>query len=252
MKGRPVALAVALLAVAVLIPADANASTGNIAVASASSDWSSASIAGAVYRTTECVEPPDYQSPPRPPGWPEPEPSLPPPPEYFSLCAWIPYATVGPGDDCASPERRWPAKGSKVQVVWSGGERTGVGSAAFDLPDVALELGMDASLLCLSVVEAAAEGIACVQIIPSPCPPYVIVGRSYQLDSALLEAASAVASPPSIPPAEEALEVQATAAGVARPTKRRCRKNRHGTRRKAAVKLKAGRKSRCGARRHSR
>lgn len=236
---------IGLLAVAMLPPPSASASAGRIATASASFDWSSARISGAVYRTIECLKPPEYPRPPTSPGWLEPEPS-PPPPEYFSLCAWIPYVTVGPADDCASPERRWLTGGSKVQVVWSGGERTGVGSAAFDLPDVALEFGADGPLLCLSVIEAAAEGIVCVQVVPSPCPPYAIVGRSYPLDSALLEP---VPASPNVPVAET--EVQ-PAVIIDRPLKRHCRRSRVRAKRGAGVKLKAGRKARCGLRRGSR
>lgn len=220
-------LAFALL----LLPAKAGAASGTIALAETDSGWTRASLEGAVYRTTECLSFPEGSKPPGP-GFPSPEwEPLPAPPEYFSRCAWIPYATLGPvppEGDCSSRGRRWPTMGDGVQLVWSGGERIGVGSAHFDLHGLELEYGSEAPLLCLSVIEASKEGIVCIQIFPSPCPPYAIVGRHYQLDSTLLEAQPPTPQPPAGPmgAAPEFAAQPAPEQVVGKSRKKRCRKGK--------------------------
>lgn len=164
-------------------PAGAMGASGTIVRAEASADWTRAHIAGAVYRTEPCIATPVPG--PHPPWG---DPPLP-PAVNFPPCDWIPYATLGPAteDGCAAPGRGWPSGGGGIQVVWSWDEVAGVGSATFDLPAVVLEHGDEAPLLCLSVVEAVAMPIFCPAVVGHPCPPYAIVGRSFALDSALLE-----------------------------------------------------------------
>jgi hypothetical protein len=216
----------AVLVVAMLSTDSAFGSSGEITQAQASSDWSHASIAGIVYRTDACVDQPAPTLPP----W---DPELAEPPEYFPRCGWIPYATLGPAapeDDCSSSARRWPTIGEGVQIVWEGGERTGVGSAPFELPEVPLQYGSDAPLLCLSVVEAAVEGIFCVQIVGFPCPPFAIVPRRYQLDSALLSVQPQVPGAPgsgSPPGAEQKPSLH----------RRHCRRRRQRAEQKSSLGL---------------
>lgn len=195
---RVAALLVAVGALSMLASASASASTGEITRASTNSDWSSASIAAVVDRPIDCVQVPKPKEPPS--KWPpEPGPApIPDPKEYFPSCAWVPYATLGPDfpqDDCTSRERHWPHVGDDFQLVWSGDERNGAGSASFDLPDLHLEHGEAASLLCLSVVEAGTEAVFCPQIVGINCPPYAIAPRYFQLDSALLEVSSSGPGP---------------------------------------------------------
>lgn len=257
---RPIcgaALACLLGAVGVLTPSSALAASGSIVRAEASHDWAEASIAGIVYRTVECVELPEDPEEPSWPEWPEPPESPYPsepldPVEYFSLCAWIPYATLGPASDggCASRDRRWPNVGEGVQLVWSEGERTGVGSAHFDIPALSLKNEADAPLLCLSVIEADKEGIACAAIYPSPCPPYAIVGRHFQLDSALLEPQPEPAPEPKPDPSTTPpVTKQPPAAkkrGKRKHRQRRChRRARRGKRAKASHRGRARHGRRC-------
>lgn len=178
-QGLDVAICAAFVLMA-LSPSTAMGSSGGITQAYVNAEWTKATIAGSVDWTSDC------QLPPQPPEeWGE----LPPPPPESepSICRWVPYATVGPvTDECSSPDRHWPTVGSGVQIVWEGNERWGDGSVAFDLPGVALQYGSSSPLLCLSAVEAVPEGIVCVQIVPSPCPPYVVKLRYYEFDSAQL------------------------------------------------------------------
>ncbi len=226
-------LALALLAA---LPAAAHGASGTITRAEASADWAHGSVAGIVYRTVECLSVSSSPGPskpdPHPPEW-----ESPPPAEYFSPCAWIPYATVGPGTsqaDCSSPGRSLNSPGEGVQVVWSGSERTGVGSAAFDLASIPLDHGAAAPLLCLSVIEAAAQAVICIAVVPSPCPPYAIVGRAYQLDSALLATGRPPESPVEAAPSEP-LVGSPQRVEPANPRKaRRCRP-KSGRRRGSAV-----------------
>lgn len=216
---------------AVILPGTAAGAAGTIALAEADSNWAGATLRGFVNRTIECVSFPESPKFPTGPGfespaW-EPEPR-PEPPEYFPRCGWVPYATLGPAPpegDCSSPDRRWPAVGDGVQLVWSE-ERTGIGSASFELEDVPLQHGADAPLLCLSAIEAAAEGIICVQVVPSPCPPYAIVGRHYQLDSAMLEPLPPI-SEPTVEPTTESSQPEAgpiPLPGTPKSQRKRCRR----------------------------
>jgi hypothetical protein len=216
------------LGLCLVVCGSAFGATGRIVRAQASADWTQGSIAGVVYRTIECVEPPVPIGPDPPyPGWPGKVEDPIAPPEYFPLCDWIPYATVGPAAQaCSSSARRLSMLGDGVQLVWSGGERTGVGAAAFDLPAVGLEHGAAAPLLCLSVVEAATGLVVCPALAGFPCPPYAIVAKTYPLDSALLETQPAT-NPPA---ASAALSVTTRPAAepkqALRGQKGRCRKGR--------------------------
>jgi hypothetical protein len=232
-------VAVGVMAIGLTLPVGAGAASGTITLAATDPGWVSADVVGAVHRTVGCLPSPQTPQPPSPPWEPQPEP-----PERFPRCGWIPYATLGPAGDCSSPARRWPALGEGVQLVWSGGERTGAGSAQFDLRDLPLELGADAPLLCLSVIEAAKEAIVCIAVVPSPCPPYAIVARHYQLDSALLE-----------PPALEVQETEATGQAfviqaapeqvAAKSRRKRCRKGKADAK---SGRSKLVRPNRCGHR----
>jgi hypothetical protein len=165
--------------VAMLLPASAIAAvSGQITRSEATQNWVSASIAGSATQTVGCVEDPE-------------EPGSPPPPS--GACDWVAYATVGPGDsiaDCSSPGRRLESIGPGVQLVWEGEELKGVGTASFDLANVALAYGSAAPLLCLSVVEAVRETVQCPEG-EEECPPYGIGYRNRDVDAALL-----VAPPP--------------------------------------------------------
>lgn len=249
-RGMGMSLAVlgALVAGMTLAPG-AHAASGTIALAETDPNWTKANLAGAVYRTIECLSfPPGPKPPPGPgpewPGW-EPPPE---PPEHFSRCAWIPYATLGPAseDSCSSPDRQWPALGDGVQLVWSGGEQTGVGSARFDLRDLPLEYGSAAPLLCLSVIEAATSNtFLCVAVFPSPCPAYVIVGRHFQLGSKLLAARSPISeSPISSAGSNAGLAAQPAPEQIVQKSRRkRCRKG--GPARARSPQSRGRKSSRC-------
>ncbi len=89
-----------------------------------------------------------------------------------SYCAWIPYATIGPGaahSGCASPERDWSSLGEDVSLVLWGGEAIGAGTDEFDFPGRWIDDSSD--LLCLAVVEVTAAGT-----------------RTHRLDAAVLTA----------------------------------------------------------------
>jgi hypothetical protein len=75
-----------------------------------------------------------------------------------SYCAWIPYATIGPGaSGCASPDRRWSSLGADVSLALWGGEAVGAGVDEFDFPGIWLDAGSD-RLLCLAVIEVTEVG----------------------------------------------------------------------------------------------
>lgn len=175
---------------AAVLPAGALAfSSGEITRATTMPDWGSASLAGIAERTHYC----DHEEGPEPPAGGTGESPPPRQPESAPwACGWIPYVTLGPGSsqsDCAAPTRRLGTLGPGVQLVWLGPELKGPGSVAFDLRDVGLEHGAAAPLACLSVVEAVREDVICPED-GSPCPPYAIVHRHDQLDSALVEVTS--------------------------------------------------------------
>ncbi|HYP56224.1 MAG TPA: hypothetical protein VEQ41_08005 [Solirubrobacterales bacterium] len=231
-------VAAAAAALALAAPASATVSTGSIKRAEVDAGWTAASLAGIVYRPTSCVAPSPPGTGPRPPLTPwDPEPP-PEPAVHFSPCAWIPYATLGTAP-CSSPDRWLPNPGPGVQVVWSGGEREGAGSAPFDLPSVALAHGAAAQLLCLSAIEATAVPLACAAAMGVICPPYAVVGRPYELDSAVLKArpaflaASPVPPPPGVTPPR----------GEGTKPKRRCRGAKQRRRGGAAVKGRAAKGS---------
>ena len=161
----------------------AASSSGEITRAEVSADWATASFAGSAASSTSCN--------PRGPKPPEGEwgfdwgpPILPDSPPWE--CGWIPFATIGPGTslvDCSAEGRRWNSIGEGVQLVWSGAERVGGGSASFDLDGVALTYGSQTPLLCLAAVEAV-EGVVCQA---EGCPEYAILHTLHVLDSAVLE-----------------------------------------------------------------
>jgi hypothetical protein len=200
-------LLVTLLALAsVVVPAAAHGALGGaITRAQATSDWTTASIAGVAVRPGDCIEPPKGPEPG--PGEGE-EPLEGPtiidgPDSAPWTCGWIPYLTVGPGSvasDCSSWGRRWNSLGSEVQLLWLGPEDRGGGPLGFDLSGAPLEYGAAATLLCLAAVEAVPEGVGCPAVEGVKCPPYAIVHRTYQLDSAVLEATEPDLGLPSPPP----------------------------------------------------
>lgn len=209
------------------------ASSGTIGRAQVSSDWSNASISGVAADLDGCPEPPEEPGPPegpKPPeepggpGWPEePGPGW----QNSFECSWIPYATVGPGTaaaDCSSHDRRPGSIGDGVQLVWTGEELKGAGSAGFDLNGVALDYGSDAPLLCLAVVEAVPDPVRCEQLGGGDCGGYGTAYEYEQLDSAILEPEAPIVVPP----------VESAAPGPNPPSSQPCRAvkhNRHGLKR---------------------
>jgi hypothetical protein len=234
----------AALVLAMLIPSSALGSSGEITRAQVSADWSHASIAGMVDWTESCevLGPVERPRPPRPPeGQPEPPGAIDQPPPSVT-CTWIPYATVGPvspGADCSSPSRLLLEIGDGVQVVWWGDERSSVGSAAFDLPDVLLLHGESAPLLCLSAVEVTAEEIPCVPPGPETLPgwhcPYEPVYRYRQFDSALFEPVAPIVDRPPSSSGGDASGLGGDASGdlhpgesgIAKHGRPRCRRGKH-------------------------
>jgi hypothetical protein len=126
--------------------------------------------------------------------------------EFMSLpllyCAWVPYATIGPGSsesECAAPDRDWPALGEDVALAWWSGKGSAPGLATFDLPAVSLD-GVPGQLLCLSAIEIAqvAETLPCTAPEPSLPPGWRCSEETnayaYDLGSALLAAPTAAES----------------------------------------------------------
>jgi outer membrane biosynthesis protein TonB len=77
-----------------------------------------------------------------------------------SYCAWIPYATIGPGASpaaCNTSQRNWSSLGEDVSLVLWGGEIVGAVAHEFDFPGIWLD---DSSkpLLCLAAVEVTGAG----------------------------------------------------------------------------------------------
>lgn len=238
------------LTLALLLAEGALASSGEIDHAQTNEDWTYAFIAGTVDWTEECPG-----SEPQ-----EPEPPL------SSTCSWTPYATLGPAtSDCTSLDRAWPDLGEGIQLVWSGGTRTGVGSASFDLPAVPLQGGDDAPLLCLSAFEVRDE-IDCNLVPPGDWWDCHGTKTEYEhwFDWALLEPPASMPEPhvdgPEIyddpplyaHPIFEPSQVPLPTAGPAsaessapRPMKRRCRgaKHRHRLHSKRTAAINRGQRS---------
>lgn len=180
-----------LIAIASFPSVALGSSTGELTRVQVSANWTHGSLAGTAARLSGCVRPPEGGPGSLPPKQPQSAPWE---------CGWIAYATVGPGSspgDCASPDRRLAALGPGVQLLWSSEELLAPGSAAFDLPDVNLEFGEAAPLLCLSAVEAVAEGLVCTDDVESDCPAYAIWHQHFQLAGQLLhpESQSIAAAP---------------------------------------------------------
>jgi hypothetical protein len=121
--------------------------TGAITRAEANADWTLGSIAGSV-EWTGCET---------------------------AGCDLTVYATVGSGSDaseCSSADRQWPDLGEGVSLAWSyGGAGEGSGTAAFEVPDLALD-GAPGQLLCLALVEAVSTGETIPCAPPGdPIPP---------------------------------------------------------------------------------
>lgn len=204
MNGRRVCFAVVgtLALLGALAPTAASgASVGDITRAVVNSDWAAASIAGEAVRANGCLSPPPSLPEPKSPEAPKGPTVIPKPDSPPWACGWIPFATAGPGaspGDCTSPSRRWGSLGGEVQLLWAGPELASAGSVPFDLESVALAQGAATPLICLAAVEAVSEAVACAAVEGVSCPPYAIVHRIHQLDSALLEVASP--SPPGLGP----------------------------------------------------
>lgn len=219
---RLTALVVCAASIAAILAPSAIASSGEITRAQANSSWTEALVAGSV-NWTGCLR----QAPKWPdegvivsPEWPGPigneGPLFPPivemPP---SVCEWIAFATIGPGEevsDCKKEGRAFPTSlGSGVSLVWSGNRRSGTGSEEFDVSSPLVDEADQ--LVCLSVIEIATvqeSGVVCPFHIvvggPNPpCPPIVVRQFSRQLDSAVIEptAPQGEHEPPSMPPPEE-------------------------------------------------
>jgi hypothetical protein len=113
----------------------------------------------------------------------------------LSDCAWIPYATIGPGaseSECASPKRDWPGLGEGVRLAFRSGELNGPDTSRHESSMVSLR-GVPEQLLCLFAIESAWTSGAF---------------RSLALDAALLTVPPATSgveasAPEEEPPAEE-------------------------------------------------
>jgi hypothetical protein len=143
----------AALTAALLTPAAAFGSSGQITRALANANWTLGDIAATV-SWNEC------SGNARP-----------------SDCAWIPYLTIGPGasrSECDSPERDLPGLGEDVALAFGGGGFKGPGTLSYESPLVSLR-GASDQLACLFAIErtrVAKESRS----------------RSLRLDSALLAA----------------------------------------------------------------
>jgi hypothetical protein len=176
--------------------------SGEVTRATASADWTEGSVAGS-YTWIGCA---NAVTPPAESPF---ETSESPPP----YCAWIPYATIGPGvseSECASTDRDWPDLGEDVTVAWWGGEFKGADMAKFKVPGILLD-GASGQLLCLSAIEVAQsdETIPCVPPGP-PLPqgwhcPYENRAYTHDLAAALL-AAPVTPGPGGLPAGSPALE----------------------------------------------
>lgn len=250
-------VAVAVLScITVLLPVDAFASSsGEITRAVVTGGWESGSFAGTAIRANHCEEVPEEREP-RPPGEPgESSSSVIQPSSAPWECGWIAYATLGPGSsssDCSSPQREWGSLGAGVQLVWTGEELDSAGSSQFDLPNVDLQYGGAAPLLCLSAVESYPRRFMCIGGPEERCERYVITHRTYQLDSALLEPSSVTESPVSPPAQASPQDITAPPA----PYPRSCRGKKHRHHRQRVKARARGRHSHKavaeGAPRHNR
>ncbi len=175
---------VAMLVFATLSVDSTFASSGEITAVQASGDWTQARIAGRVVWTEACEPWPDLPS--EPTATPE-----------WTCSEWIPYATLAPESleaDCSSPDRNLPGIGDRIQIVWTGDEGSGVGSAGFDLPEVPLQSGAGPLLLCLSATETLTE-YRCGWIGGWDCHGEMSY-RVHQFESAVLVPALPVDDPP--------------------------------------------------------
>lgn len=200
-QGARLSVAVAVIAAFAALGAQgASAASGEITKAVASPDWLSASFSGSV-RGPECtlsasLPPTTFPGAigPELPGT-EPAPS----------CSWTAYLTVAPGsasEECDDSARSPSSLGADVVLAWTSGQRWS-GVASFDVSGVALTGGKP-QLACLLLVVKGWQYPVCVQIFPSPCPTYIVVGGSNTVDSALLSEESPPNSPPAdVPPVEE-------------------------------------------------
>lgn len=228
----------------------AKASSGEIARAAANGASTEAEVAGSV-AWTGCTH--SVPWPVRPP-WPGPivewsgEPGSPEkvwPPPY---CAWIPFATLGPGtaaSDCSVPGRRYPESlGDGISLIWSGSERRDLGSEDFEVSGVPFRA--DAGrLVCLSAIEIApSREFACALYVGFECPPFVMAHFPLSMDSAVVESDAPerpVATPetggstPSEPPpvSRKARKCPKRAKVAQRPRARHCKRHGHAGAHKA-------------------
>lgn len=151
-----VALA-AVLVVAAVGATSADATTAEISKASLSSDGSRITIAGSVTWTGCEIKLP---KPPPPLPGPEEAEEIPPPDIGPSHCGWVPFATVGVGDDpaeCSLSGREWPeALGPGVMLAWEGSESRNAGTVGFEVADLPISGGSE-ELVCLGLIERAAD-----------------------------------------------------------------------------------------------
>lgn len=183
---------------AILAPAAAG-SSGDITKALSNAEGTEAEIAGSV-SWTGCEHSVLRWEGKPPIVWPIPEwPEAPFPPEKEiwppwppPYCGWVPFVTVGPGDeksDCSAPERENPdSLGEGVTLVWSAAERRDQGNEDFDVKDVPLDQG--GRLVCLSVTEIAPVPVFCYLVIGpgvAPCKPFAMARFYGVLGSALID-----------------------------------------------------------------
>jgi hypothetical protein len=124
------------LTVALLTPAAALGSGGQITRALANPEWTVGDIAATV-SWSGCAEATES-----------------------SDCAWIPYATIGPGaseSDCDSPERDLPGLGEGIRLAFGAGGFRGPGPFSHESPMVSLR-GTPEELLCLFAIERTRTG----------------------------------------------------------------------------------------------
>lgn len=234
---KSVSLGLTLAIAGIALPAGtAVASSGVVTRAEASADWTQGQITGWA-EWTGCEHWVSYG------GFPG-EGYSPPP-----YCGWIPYATVGPGSEaaeCASNDRRLSSLGEDVTLAWSGEERTRYypdysETVEFDVSEVPLDGGAE-QLVCLSLIEIAPTYVICIQIFPSPCPPYRMASFRHNLDSATMLVSSQT-EPPSEEEGEAGEEESESTEEIDEPENRHQRnpKTRAQTKKSSGVRKKVRR-----------
>jgi hypothetical protein len=195
-------LALGVVSLGVILPVGtAMASGGEITQAEASSDWTTAHLAGwASWAGCGVSGPSD-------------------PLESFlegpltdiqtrAPCYWRPFVTVGPGStegDCEENDRLPWSNDETVSLAWTGQEVSTGGTQDFDLPEVPLGK-TPGQLACLGFVETVYN--TCAPTKGNVCPMWFSATHVGVLDSASLESPEAIVDPKEPPTEPEELEIE--------------------------------------------